>query len=400
MTTYAPPPGARPGLGAPSPRAPGPGPYARDSIGPPAYPWVAMVRTLFLLIVALGFSAPAAPAQDGGGDDTIGLLIGVLNQTDDPAAQADMLKGLNAAMEGKKGVKMPAGWPELYARLANSTNETVKAEARKLAAVFGDASTLEAMKKLALDPAKDKSERNKALDSLIGKGDPSLVPTLQSLVKDPAVRESAIKGLAGFDDPKTPAVLIAAYGSFDTPSKLAAINTLASRKPYAKELMKAVQAGKIPAKELTAATVRTLRQHADKEIDAWTTSVWGVARNTPEDKLKQIEQYKQVLTPEALKSGDPTIGRALFAKTCQQCHILYEEGGKVGPDLTGSNRQDLDYILQNVIDPSSVIAKDYQVTNIWTKDDQILSGIVTRADDAVVTIMTEADTITIERKTI
>src|SRR5688572_9924787 len=132
-----------------------------------------MVRTLFLLIVALGFPAPAAPAQDGG-DDTIGLLIGVLKDTDDPAAQADMLKGLNAAMEGKKGVKMPAGWPELYARLANSTNETVKAEARKLAAVFGDASTLEAMKKLALDPAKDKSERNKALDSLLGKGDPSL----------------------------------------------------------------------------------------------------------------------------------------------------------------------------------------------------------------------------------
>jgi putative heme-binding domain-containing protein len=256
------------------------------------------------------------------------------------------------------------------------------------------------MKKVALDPAKDKVERNKALDSLIGKGDTSLVPTLQTLVKDPAVRESAIKGLAGFDDPRTPALIVEAYGSFDTPAKLAAINTLASRKPYARELMKAVQAGKIPAKELTAATVRTLRQHADKEIDAWTASVWGVAKNTPEDKLKQIEQYKQVLAPDALKSGDPTIGRALFAKTCQQCHTLYDEGGKVGPDLTGSNRQDIDYILQNVIDPSSVIAKDYQVTNIWTKDDQILSGIVTRADDAVVTIMTESDTITVERKMI
>src|SRR4029453_10833658 len=99
------------------------------------------------------------------------------------------------------------------------------------------------------------------------------------------------------------------------------------------------------------------------------------------------------LTPELVAKSDASAGRALFAKTCQQCHTLYGEGGKVGPDLTGSNRQDLDYILQNVIDPSSVIAKDYQVTNIWTKDDQILSGIVTRADDAVVTIMTESDTI-------
>jgi putative heme-binding domain-containing protein len=358
-----------------------------------------MVRLVLCCIVVFGWFVPLVRAQDGG-DDTIGLLIGVLKETDDPGAQADMLKGLNAAMEGKKGVKMPAGWPELYARLAKSTNDTVKAEARKLSAVFGDASTLEAMKKVALDASKDKAERNKALDSLIGKGDAGLVPALQVLVKDPAVREAAIKGLAGFDDAKTPAVIVQAYGSFDTPAKLAAINTLASRKPYAKELMKAVQGGKIPAKELTAATVRTLRQHGDKEIDAWTASVWGVAKNTPEDKLKQIEQYKQVLTAEALKAGDPSIGRALFAKTCQQCHTLYGEGGKVGPDLTGSNRQDIDYILQNVIDPSSVIAKDYQVTNIWTKDDQILSGIVTRADEAVVTIMTEADTITVERKMI
>jgi putative heme-binding domain-containing protein len=358
-----------------------------------------MIRGLLSVIVLIGLAAGLARAQEGG-DDTIGLLIGVLKETEDPAAQADMLKGLNAAMEGKKGVKMPAGWPELYAKLAKSANESVKAEAQKLAAVFGDASTLEAMKKLALDASKDKAERVKALDSLIAKGDPSLVPTLQALVKDPALRESAIKGLAGFDDPKTPAGLVEAYPSFDTAAKLAAANTLASRKTYAKELMKAAQAGKIPVKELTAATVRTLREFKDKEIDDWIASVWGVARSTPEDKLKQIEDYKAMLTSEALKSGNPSVGRALFAKTCQQCHTLYDEGGKVGPDLTGSNRQDLDYILQNIVDPSSVIAKDYQVTNIWTKDDQILSGIVTREDDSVITIMTESDTVTIERKQI
>jgi putative heme-binding domain-containing protein len=358
-----------------------------------------MTRFVLCIVVVIGSIAAPAPAQDGG-DDTIGLLIGVLKETDDPAAQADMLKGLNAAMEGKKGVKMPAGWPDLYAKLASSPNDTVKTEARKLSAVFGDASTLEAMKKVALDASKDKEERNKALDSLIAKGDASLVPTLQQLLKDPAVRESAIKALAGFDDPKTPAAIVEAYPSFDTATKLAAANTLASRKSYAKELMKAAQAGKIPVKELTAATVRTLREFKDKEIDAWITSVWGVARSTPDDKLKQIEQYKAMLTSEALKAGNPSVGRALFAKTCQQCHTLYGEGGKVGPDLTGSNRQDLDYILQNVIDPSSVIAKDYQVTNIWTKDDQILSGIVTREDDSMITIMTESDTVTIERKLI
>jgi putative heme-binding domain-containing protein len=357
------------------------------------------MKWIVLLIVLPGLLAPAVRAQDGG-DDTIGLLISVLKDTDDPAAQADMLKGLNAAMEGKRGVKMPEGWPQLYAKLEKSPNETVKTESRKLSAVFGDASTLEAMKKVALDPSKDKTERAKALDSLIAKGDAALVPALHELVKDPVLREPAIKGLAGFDHPKTPGAIIGAYGSFDTASKLAAINTLSSRKTYAKELMRAVRAGKIPAKDLTAATVRTLRQHQDQEIDAWVTSVWGVTRSTPADKLKLIEDYKAMLTPEVLKQGNSSIGRALFAKTCQQCHTLYGEGGKVGPDLTGSNRADLDYILQNVIDPSAVIPKDYQVTNIWTKDDQILSGIVTREDDATITIQTESNLLTLERKQI
>ena len=55
----------------------------------------------------------------------IGLLIGVLKDTADPAAQADLLKGMNAAMEGKRNVKMPAGWQEVYAKtLASAVHPT------------------------------------------------------------------------------------------------------------------------------------------------------------------------------------------------------------------------------------------------------------------------------------
>ena len=31
--------------------------------------------------------------------------------------------------------------------------------------------------------------------------------------------------------------------------------------------------------------------------------------------------------------------------------MLYGEGGKIGPDLTGSNRANLEYILSNILDP-------------------------------------------------
>ena len=42
-----------------------------------------------------------------------------------------------------------------------------------------------------------------------------------------------------------------------------------------------------------------------------------------------------MLTPAVLKAADLPNGRLLFAKTCQQCHKLFGEGGTIGPDLTG-----------------------------------------------------------------
>src|SRR5438874_7482524 len=116
-----------------------------------------------LFLIGSGAIVAAAADNAGGGDDTIGLLIGVLKDTADPPAQADLLKGMNAAMEGKKNVKRPAGWQQVYAKLSQSPNEEVRKEAQKLSAVFGDAGTLDAIKKTALDRSKSADERNKAL---------------------------------------------------------------------------------------------------------------------------------------------------------------------------------------------------------------------------------------------
>ena len=63
----------------------------------------------------------------------------------------------------------------------------------------------------------------------------------------------------------------------------------------------------------------------------------------------------------------------------------------------GSNRGDLEYILQNIVDPNAVIPNEYRTWNLETKDDRAITGIVTRQDDNAVTIITANETLVIPR---
>ena len=99
-----------------------------------------------------------------------------------------------------------------------------------------------------------------------------------------------------------------------------------------------------------------------------------------------------MLARRPAEAPDLTLGRAVFAKTCQQCHTLFGAGGKVGPDLTGSNRADLDYVLSNVLDPSALIGKDYLAHVVATTDGRVLTGIVRAEDKDAITLVTANET--------
>jgi putative heme-binding domain-containing protein len=307
-----------------------------------------------------------------------------------------MLKGMNAALEGRRRVAAPPGWDQLRAALFGSDDADVRGQAQALAVVFGDSAAFEIMRKIVADPAAPVDERGRALQSLLAANDPPLGPILRDLVNDPALREPALAGLAAYDDPEAPGVVLAAYPSLDLSAKRVALNTLAGRPAYARELAAAVRSGKVPARDLTAATARQLQGLGDPAIDKFVAEVWGVTRTTPKDKADAIERYKRLLTDARLASADAARGRAVYARTCAQCHTLYGEGGNVGPDLTGSNRANLDYVLQNVLDPNAVISNEYRVTLLRTKDGRVMSGIATEGEHAV-RMVSETGTVLVPR---
>ncbi len=337
----------------------------------------------------------AASAQ--GEQDNLSALMDVLKGIDDASVQLDILKGIRDGL-GKQTVKMPKGWAEISAKLGKSPLAEVRGIVRELAACFGDTLALEGMLRTLTDPKAEVESRKIALETLMGVKFAGLPPVLQTLVPDTAMRGAVIRALAAFDDAKTPGLILAAYPALDVSERRDAVNTLASRKAFAIELVGAVQKRAVPRGDLTAATIRQLREHRDVTLNNWIDTEWGKVRESPEARVKAIADMKAMVL--AGPKGEPSRGRALFLKTCLQCHTLFEGGGKVGPELTGANRSEIDYLLSNILDPSAVVGKDYQATTVRTKSERVISGIIRMEDRERITLMTENDTIVLPRSEI
>ena len=354
-----------------------------------------MKRFLFFLLALVLWQPGSVRAQD---DEALAALVGVLKEVDDPAFQLDILKGISAALKGQRDLKPPKGWDAVAARLAKSPNAEVRQLAQSLSLTFGSKAALDSLRAVLVDGKAKLVDRRKALTALVAARDAKLPEVLRGLLKNEALRREALRGLGAFEDAKTPPAILEIFAKLDTAGKRDALTTLASRVSFAKALMAAVARGAVKANELPADIVRQLRAHGVKEINATLDKVWGVSRSTPATKLAEIAKYKKLLEAKVNRPDNLPRGRALFQRTCAQCHKLYGEGGEIGPDITGSNRNNLDYLLTNMLDPNAEIPNDYRTTILRTKDKRVLVGVIRRSEGQSVTIATPAEVVTVARR--
>ena len=353
-----------------------------------------MKKVLFLFIALQLLSPLPLLAQD---TEALEALVGVLKESDDASFQVDILKGIAAALKGQRNIKAPKGWNDIASKLTQSSSAEVRQLAQSLSLTFGSKAALDALRKVLIDDKTKLPDRRKALASLIDARDAKLSVVLRELLKDEALRRDALRGLGAFEDVKTPETVLKIFNRLDTAGKRDALTTLASRVSYAKALMTAVDGGEVKANELPADIVRQLRAHGQKDINTKLDKAWGVSRSTPQAKLKEIAKYKKLLQAKPTKPVNLSNGRALFQRTCAQCHKLYGEGGTIGPDITGSNRNNLDYLLQNILDPNADIPNDYRTTILKTKDNRIMVGVIRRNEGQSVTIATPTEVVTVTK---
>ena len=89
--------------------------------------------------------------------------------------------------------------------------------------------------------------------------------------------------------------------------------------------------------------------------------------------------------PEGDK-GNAARGKLVFKENCAVCHKLFDEGETIGPELTGADRGNLDFLLTSLVDPSAQVRKEYQSQTIALRDGRVLSGLVVDENDRVLTL--------------
>jgi putative heme-binding domain-containing protein len=92
------------------------------------------------------------------------------------------------------------------------------------------------------------------------------------------------------------------------------------------------------------------------------------------DKVRRIAEVRGYLVEG--DKGSAARGRPIFKEHCAVCHKLFNEGEAIGPELTGAERGNLDFLLTSLVDPSAMIRKEYQSQTVALTDGRVLTGLV------------------------
>jgi putative membrane-bound dehydrogenase-like protein len=286
---------------------------------------------------------------------------------------AHALDGLVKGQEG--GVIKPV--KEVSASLAkwrSSSNADVRKHAQTLAVMWGDAAAVKEMIAVLHDGSKPEKERITVLQSLQKVRTDAVKDGLMPLLTpqtSTALAVAAIRAAADLGGDEFIAPLLEQSASKDFNMRNAAIEALSNRDTWTKALLNAISEQKVSASGFPAPVRRALATHKDRAIRDLAFKVLGAWQDSSDDVKSLIAQKKQAcLTSEP----DLANGKLLFTATCMVCHEFHGGGQKVGPDLIGSGRSNLDALLANVIDPNQIIGNGYENISVSTKDGRTLAG--------------------------
>ena len=328
-------------------------------------------------------------------------LLTRFTSTDVPSptfARKQCLIGMAKALAGWNQAKEPAAWKPFVKSLDVKADSNDQRLVQQLNLLFGDQVTIEDLFKTMQDRNASVQARRQAIET-IGKLKPDqrFFQVTKKLIGKTELTHSVLRGMARLDQTEIPSLVLKKFSGMDPQARKLAIDLLSSRLVYAQQLLTAIEEKRIPVSMLTASHAVRMAGFEDPQLNAQLKRVWGTVRSSSAEKLGQIDRLRQELTEDALESADARTGQKLFQQNCASCHVMRGQGGAVGPDLTGADRKNMNYLLENIVDPSSSVADSYRSSNVSLLDGRLLIGVVVNQSKKTLVLQTKDGPVTIDQ---
>jgi putative heme-binding domain-containing protein len=268
--------------------------------------------------------------------------------------------------------------PLLGKNLASSNAAIRQGAIEALTQIGGDAAIAEFMRGLDAPSVDIRRQSVESLGTLRAR---PAVPQLIKLSADSQLSTSAIQALTQMPDMAALDVYLNGLASKNAVLRSQCAKAVTSLRDAA---LPQIEAKLASTNKLPDDTIASLRQ-------IYQTS--AAAKKSPLFKVKVMQISLTEFQSFALAHpGDSRRGQKIFSDAngvnCIRCHTINEQGGLIGPDLTGIGmKQPRPYIIESVLYPSKVILDGYQQVFFYMKDDEDFAGIVRSETTDTVTLI-------------
>ena len=320
----------------------------------------------------------------------LAICAKLLKQSPSADCTKALMVGFEEAFQGRSLSNVP---PELVAALSAAGGGSLSLKIRQ-----GDSSAVDEALKFIADEKAAAGKRVEYAGVFGEVKQPKAVPVLlETLAKtsDDGLKAAILNSLQAYADPTIGISVLAQYSNFSEEVRVVAQSLLVSRKPWAIQLVEAIDRGEIAAASLPLDTVRRLTIHRDDRLTSLIQKHWTQIEGATTDEMKKlVDQYSEVL----IGAGDPYPGKKLYMQMCGKCHTLHAIGGKIGPDLTTYKRDDVRQMLIHIVNPSAEIREGFETQIAVLKDGRVVTGFLVEQDPQTVTLRSpDGQTIALER---
>lgn len=216
-----------------------------------------------------------------------------------------------------------------------------------------------------------------AAAGLLGREPARLAEDMRSLAAllapqvPPEVQGAAVSALGRLDDPRVPDLMVHDWSGHSPQVRLAVVDRLVQRDPWAAQLLEAIRSGGVSRNDLDAAHRQRLLEHASDQVKSLARQVLGAPPDTSRERV--VEQYQPALSLE----GDVQRGAKIFVQNCAVCHHKGDFGADIGPNLDSVTAWRGDALLVAILDPSRQVEPGYLAYTVTLNDGDAVYGLIT-----------------------